>query len=304
MKSNNKPGYIDMFLKGELEKRVKKAKAILTRCNLCPHECGVNRRESTGFCRASDKLIVSSYGPHYGEEDFLVGSNGSGTVFFGFCNMRCVFCQNCELSFGGEGKIVTNKTLSNIIIEIQNKYKCHNLNLVTPTHFVPNILEALFMAIKNGFQLPVVYNCGGYEKLDTLNLLDGIIDIYMPDFKYNISEKGEKYSGIKEYSSSVKKALMEMDRQVGGLELNEEGIAYRGLIIRHLMLPGGLEDTKEILKFIKEKLSSNCIVNLMDQYHPAHKAYKYKELTRRLPFKEYEEAVSFAQKLDINLVED
>lgn len=282
--------------------KVVKAKKHLDHCNLCPHQCGINRKETIGFCRASDKVVVASYGPHYGEEAPLVGRNGSGTIFFGFCNMRCVFCQNCELSFGGEGEIISNEELSSLMLKLQDYYHCHNVNLVTPTHFVPNILEALSLAIKDGLALPLVYNCGGYEEIETLELLDGIIDIYMPDFKYDLPEWGQKYSQVRDYPEKVRIALKEMDRQVGGLKLNDEDLAYQGLIIRHLMMPGSLDNTKRILKFIKDELSPACLVNLMDQYYPAHQAFKYKEIAKELTREEYMEAYKYAQKLGLKLV--
>jgi putative pyruvate formate lyase activating enzyme len=286
---------------GELANRVNRAKKHLTECNLCPHECGVNRAEKLGFCRAYDKVVVSSYGPHFGEETPLVGRKGSGTIFFGYCNMRCVFCQNCELSHGGEGEIISNEDLAEIMLEIQNYYRCHNINLVTPTHFVPNILQALYIATERGLELPIVYNCGGYEKVEPLKLLDGVVDVYMPDFKYNLSERGVKYSGVKDYPKHAKNALKEMDRQVGGLKLDDMGIAYRGLLIRHLVMPGGLEDTKEILEFIKNELSPDCLVNLMDQYRPYHQAYKYKEIARPLKHQEYREMWFYAKRLGLRL---
>ena len=260
------PCYVKLLKNHQLEQRVLRAKEHLIKCNLCPHQCGVNRLEKLGFCQAPDKAVIASYGPHYGEEPPLVGHNGSGTIFFGYCNMHCVFCQNYELSFGGEGQIITNETLAEIMLLLQNHYRCHNINLVTPTHFVPNILDAVFMAAQKGLSLPLVYNCGGYENLETLALLDGVVDIYMPDFKYHLAERGSRYSKVKDYPEKVKLALKEMDHQVGGLKVNKDGIAYQGLIIRHLMMPGGLEDSKEILKYIKQELSPDCAVNLMYQY--------------------------------------
>ncbi len=185
---------------------------------------------------------------------------------------------------------------------LQNLYRCHNINLVTPTHIVPNILDAVFLAAQRGLTLPLVYNCGGYESIETLLLLDGIVDIYMPDFKYHLAERGSLYSKVKDYPEKVKVALKEMDRQVGGLRINETGIAYRGLIIRHLMIPGGLEDTKEVLKYIKRELSPGCIVNLMDQYYPAHQAFRYSEISQRLSKQEYGEALAYAQELGLNLI--
>ncbi len=301
MEVDHQPGYCKLLANGKLSEKVKEAKNHLTQCNLCPHECGVNRAEKLGFCRASDQVLISSYGPHFGEEAVLVGKNGSGTIFFGYCNMQCVFCQNCEVSFGGEGDTVSNADLARIMLTLQNDYHCHNINLVTPTHFVPNILEALSLAAEEGLTLPLVYNCGGYEKTETLLLLDGVIDIYMPDFKYHFTEWGKKYSKVRDYPQKVKKALKEMDRQVGGLKTDAEGIAYRGLIIRHLMMPGGLRNTKEILKFIKKELSPDCLINLMDQYYPAHQAFEYKELSKTLSPGEYNEALIFAKKLGLRL---
>jgi putative pyruvate formate lyase activating enzyme len=295
-------GYVKFLKNHQLEQRVLRAKEHLLKCNLCPHQCGVNRLEKLGFCRAPDKAVIASYGPHYGEEPPLVGHNGSGTIFFGYCNMRCVFCQNCELSFGGEGQIITNETLAEIMLLLQNHYRCHNINLVTPTHFVPNILDAVFMAAQKGLSLPLVYNCGGYENLETLALLDGVVDIYMPDFKYHLAERGSRYSKVKDYPEKVKLALKEMDHQVGGLKVNKDGIAYRGLIIRHLMMPGGLEESKEVLKYIKQELSPDCVVNLMDQYYPAHQASRYFEISQRLSKQDYNEALAFAQRLGLNLV--
>lgn len=295
------PSYVQLYQDGTLLERVRKAQEHITSCHLCPHECGADRTEKKGFCQAGDKAIVSSFGPHLGEESVLVGRHGSGTIFFGHCNLRCVFCQNWELSFGGEGRPVSNKELAEIMLVIQNHYKCHNINLVTPTHFVPNILEALYLAVKQGLHLPIVYNCGGYEKLETLGLLDGIIDIYMPDFKYAAAERGQKYSQAADYPNKAKLSLKEMDRQVGALKVNTQGTAYRGLLVRHLMLPGGLEDTKKVLKFIKEELSPDCLVNLMSQYYPSHKAFQYPELSQRLNASEYREALRFARDLGLRL---
>lgn len=296
-----KPSYLKSLESGILLKKVNEAKEHLTNCYLCPHECGIDRRKQVGFCKASHKVIVSSYGPHFGEEDVLVGNRGSGTIFFGYCNLKCVFCQNYELSFRGEGSLVSNEKLAEIMLILQNYYRCHNINLVTPTHFVPNILEAIYIAAKKGLNLPLVYNCGGYERIETLKILDGIIDIYMPDFKYSVPYRSKKYSQVLDYPKKAKMALKEMDRQVGGLKTHERGIAYKGLLIRHLILPGGLEDTKEVLKFIEEELSQDTLVNLMSQYYPTYNAFQYDELGRRINFKEYREAYTFAQKLGLRL---
>lgn len=297
------PGYLKLFATGELEDRAKEAAKHLVECNLCPHACGVNRKDAAGFCGAPGTALVASYGPHYGEEKVLVGENGSGTIFFSYCNMRCVFCQNWELSCGREGEPVLAPDLAGIMLQLQENFGCHNINLVTPTHFIPCILKALCLAAKQGLRLPLVYNCGGYERAETLELLTGIISIYMPDFKYDLPEWGKKYSGVGDYPAKVKAALKEMDRQVGGLQTDERGIAFQGLLIRHLLMPGGMENTKKVLEFIKEELSPGCMVNLMDQYYPAHQAYEYKEIARPISARELEEALLYARKLNIRLAE-
>ncbi len=301
MSSKMAPGYLNLP-DSELEERIRKARTHLTDCRLCPHECGVNRKKEAGFCRAPDQAVVSSYGPHFGEEPVLVGRNGSGTIFFAYCNMRCVFCQNCELSFGGEGEVVPEGELADIMLTLQEDYRCHNINLVTPTHFVPSILAALALAREKGLKLPLVYNCGGYEKKETLLLLDRVVDIYMPDFKYTMQERAEKYSGVRDYPEKVRETLREMDRQVGGVQTDSAGIAWRGLIIRHLMMPGGTGDTREVLKFISEELSPDCMVNLMEQYYPAHRAFEYRELSRKLTPEEYRESLNYARELGLRLV--
>ena len=297
-----KPNYVKLLQNGELSKKVKEAQKHITNCNLCPHKCGVNRTTEVGRCRASHKAIVSSYGSHLGEENVLVGNKGSGTIFFSHCNMSCVYCQNYEISIYGEGNTVSNEALSNMMLSLQNDYACHNVNLVTPTHFVPNILEAIYLAAKKGLELPILYNTSGYECVDTLKILDGVIDIYLPDFKYSSTESGKRYSKVVDYPKNVKKALKEMDRQVGGLKTDHRNIAYKGLLIRHLMLPGGLEDTKKVLDFIKNELSSDVLVNLMDQYTPSYKAFDYKEIATRLDPSEYNQAYEYGEQLGLKLI--
>ena len=297
-----KPCYLKTLEKGVLLQKVEEAEKHITNCNLCPHKCGVNRLEEVGICKANHRALVSSYGPNLGEERVLVGQRGSGTIFFGYCNLSCVYCQNYEISVHGEGDIVSNETLAQIMLTLQNDYGCHNINLVTPTHFVPNILEAIYLAAQSGLKIPIVYNCGGYECVETLRLLDGVINIYMPDFKYASAEFGQRYSKVPDYPKRAKEALKEMDKQVGGLKVDSKNSAYRGLLIRHLMLPGGLEDTKEVLGFIKKELSSDVLVNLMNQYYPSHKAFEYKEIAKRLDLIEYKEAYSYGEKLGLRLI--
>ncbi|MDD3367225.1 MAG: radical SAM protein [Sphaerochaetaceae bacterium] len=297
-----KPNYIKLLETGDLYKKVKEAQKHLTNCTLCPHQCGVNRKKEVGICQAGHTVIVSSYGPHLGEERVLVGSKGSGTIFFGYCNMSCVFCQNYTISSYGHGDLVSNESLAEMMLSLQNQHGCHNVNLVTPTHYVPNILEAIYLAAQKGLELPIVYNCGGYESVDTLKILDGVIDIYMPDFKYNSFELGKRYSKVLDYPTRAKEALLEMDRQVGGLKTDHKNIAYKGVLIRHLMLPGGLKDTKGVLEFIKEELSSDVLVNLMDQYYPSHKAFEYKEIAKRLDGKEYKHAYTYGKSLKVRLI--
>ncbi len=295
------PAYLELWQQGQLEARVEKALQHYEECRLCPRNCGVERGSGLGTCRAPKKAVVASFGPHFGEEAVLVGGAGSGTIFFAHCNLACVFCQNHELSFEGVGTAISAEKLGQIMLRIQNSYKCPNLNLVSPTHFVPSILQALLYAVERGFRLPLVYNCGGYESLPTLELLDGIVDIYMPDYKYSVAGRAHIYSKARDYPQTAEKALVEMDRQVGGLKTDGRGLATRGLLIRHLMLPAGLEDTKQVLQFIKDNLSSDCLVNLMAQYYPHHRAYEYPELSGRLRREEYGQAQAFARELSLRL---
>lgn len=288
------PSYVQLGAE-EVARRAAAAREKLRACNLCPHRCGVNRLAGEkGKCRAGAEALVASYGPHFGEEAVLVGRYGSGTIFFAYCNLRCVFCQNCELSWGGEGYPVDADELARIMLALQQK-RCHNVNLVTPTHFVPQILAALARAIPQGLSLPLVYNCGGYEALETLALLEGIVDIYMPDFKYTAAEPARRYSGAPGYPEHVKAALKEMHRQVGDLVIDAEGLAVRGLLVRHLVLPANLAGTREAMEFIARELSPDTFVNLMAQYFPAHEAWRHPPLDRRLTAQEYAEALAAAR---------
>jgi putative pyruvate formate lyase activating enzyme len=278
----------------ELSEKIKRSEAILKNCTLCPRNCKVDRTSGEkGFCKTGDKPFVSSWNPHFGEERPLVGRYGSGTIFFSFCNLGCLFCQNWTISHAGEGNTVFYETLSDIMLTLQ-QYGCHNINLVTPTHQVPMILKSLGIAIQGGLSIPIVYNCGGYESLDTLKILDGIIDIYMPDFKYADERVAMKYSKALDYPSVARAAIKEMHRQVGDLVTDERGIALRGLLVRHLVLPEGLSGTEEIVKFLAEEVSPDTYTNIMAQYYPCFKAVEHPLLDRRITADEYRKAVKAA----------
>jgi len=293
------PLYLRLYEEGKLRERAEALKQRLEACDLCPHECKANRLgQEKGFCRVLDKPIVSSYGPHFGEEQPLVGYGGSGTIFFTYCNMACVYCQNWEISHLGEGEEVSPEELARMMLALQAR-GCHNINFVTPTHQIAFIVEALVLAVEKGLRLPLVYNCGGYEKVETLKLLEGIVDIYMPDFKYWDEKIALKLSKAPKYPEVARAALKEMHRQVGDLLLDDEFIAYRGLLVRHLVLPGRLAGTKEILRFIAEEISPHTYVNIMDQYYPCGDAWKYPPLDRRLTREEYEEALQWAREVGL-----
>ncbi len=298
------PGYLKLLREGKLRERVESLKERLTNCDLCPHECGVNRlKGEKGFCRVLDKPVVSSYGPHFGEERPLVGYGGSGTIFLTYCNMACVYCQNWEISHLGSGEEISIEELSRMMLALQAR-GCHNINFVTPTHQIAFIVEAVFLAAERGLRSPLVYNCGGYEKVETLQILDGIFDIYMPDFKYWDEKIALNLSKVVRYPQVARAAIKEMHRQVGDLELDEDFIAKRGLIVRHLVLPGGLAGTKEILMWIARELSPNTYVNIMDQYYPCGDAWKYPPLDRRITKEEYEEALLAAKEAGLKRLDD
>ena len=276
------------------------ALSLLENCSVCPHTCGVDRLAGeVGKCRTSHRAMVSSYGPHFGEETQLVGRHGSGTVFFTNCNLRCVFCQNYSISQLGNGETVDSQQLADIMLSLQNK-GCHNINLVSPTHVVPQILEALELAVQSGLHIPLVYNSGGYDSTETLKILDGIIDIYMPDMKYDDEGIAREFSGIEDYPEVNKAAIREMYRQTGDLQMDEEGIAQNGLLVRHLVLPHGLAGTKRIVNFLSKEISANTYVNIMAQYHPRYKALQIPALGRRISSAEFGEALSLAQEAGLS----
>ncbi|UCC66600.1 MAG: radical SAM protein [Deltaproteobacteria bacterium] len=287
--------YIALYEKGELEERIDALREILKECRLCPRECKLNRLDGEkGYCQAGADLTISSAFPHFGEEPPLVGHYGSGTIFLTNCNLRCIFCQNYDISHLGQGERITGSELAQYMIGLQRR-GCHNINFVTPTHYVPQIVAALPEAIGLGLEVPLVYNCGGYESLEVIRLLDGIVDIYMPDAKFSREEDATRYCNAPNYPQVMQKILLEMHRQVGDLMLDERGIAYRGLLIRHLVMPNGVAGTKETLSFIAKRLSVHSYVNVMDQYRPLHRSGEYPEIDRRITYREYREAIKIAK---------
>ncbi len=288
--------YLKLYENNELDKRIEAAYEILKDCDLCPNNCHVNRNNKTGICKSGIDLIIASFNPHHGEEPPISGIYGSGTIFFTNCTLSCDFCQNYPISQMGNGKKITINELADIFLYLQSK-KCHNINLVTPTHFIPQFLKALKLAIPKGFHLPIVYNSSGYDSLKILKLLDGVIDIYLPDMKYGCNENAYKYSHIKDYFDYNKIAIKEMFSQVGPLQTDSSGVAIRGLIIRHLVLPYNIAESKKILDFLKNEVSDKMTLGIMAQYFPAHKAVHNKKLKFKIiPF-EYREVVDYAISL-------
>lgn len=293
------PSYLALQASGLLRERIEAARALLVGCRLCPRHCGVDRaREEKGFCRSGSQPIVSSHGAHFGEERPLVGRGGSGTIFLTHCNLGCIFCQNAEISHQGEGEAISTSQLARRMVQLQRQ-GCHNLNFVTPTHIVPQILEALPEAITQGLSLPLVYNGGGYESVETLRLLEGIFDLYLPDFKFVDPQAARAYCAAPDYPEVARAALKEMHRQVGDLEIDERGIARRGLLVRHLVLPHGLAGTREVMTFLATEISRHTYVNVMDQYRPCHQAHREPLLNRRISQTEYQEAIQLALQAGI-----
>lgn len=269
-------------------------------CVLCPRECKVNRLEGqVGFCRVSGKMKAARAALHFWEEPCISGERGSGAVFFSGCSMGCVFCQNEEISRGKSGKEITVERLAEIFLRLQDEQKAHNINLVTPTHYVPQIAEALKRAKKEGLEIPVVYNSSGYEKPQTLQMMDGLVDIYLPDFKYMSGEIAKKYSKAEDYSVWVKQALAEMVRQVPKAEFSEDGMMKKGVIVRHLLLPGCRKDSKEVLKYLAETYDNQIYISLMNQYTPMPGSARYPELGRKITRREYEWMIDYALKLGV-----
>jgi putative pyruvate formate lyase activating enzyme len=295
------PAYVALLASGELGRRAEAARTHLEDCDLCARYCHVNRRLTvTGaVCRTGERAVVNSFGPHHGEEGPLRGWNGSGTIFFSWCSLRCVFCQNWEISQKGIGREVEPEELAIMMLALQND-GCHNINLVTPSHVVAQILAAVSIAAPRGLRLPLVYNTGGYDSPEALALLDGVIDIYMPDMKYGDSEVAHRYSHIRNYWEVNKAAVKEMHRQVGDLRISAEGLAQRGLLVRHLVLPGDVANTDEVLAFIAGEISRSTYLNIMAQYRPCYRANDYPPLDRPITRREFEDALALAARHGLN----
>lgn len=295
------PSYLTLLKSGLLSERAEKLMAYYESCHLCPRNCRVNRTKAeTGVCQATAQVKISSAFPHFGEEQPLVGKRGSGTIFFSHCGLRCVFCQNYTISIEGEGVEISEAQLARTMLKVQS-FGCHNINLVTPTHYVPSIVSALEQATELGLKIPLVYNTSGYETLEVLELLDGIIDIYLPDLKYMATSSAAKYSsGAYNYPYHAKLAVKEMHRQVGELKLDEKGIAMRGVVMRHLILPNRIAGTEDFIKFVVQEISPATYVNLMSQYRPEYKAREYPDIARRLKRSEYAEALEWARKYGLS----
>jgi putative pyruvate formate lyase activating enzyme len=289
------PRYLKLFYDGTLQQRIHEAHALLKSCALCPRRCRVNRLENEkGVCGTGRQVMVSSSGPHFGEEAVLTGRFGSGTIFFTGCNLQCVFCQNYDVSHEVQGDEITAQQLADIMIVLQNKC-VHNINFVSPSHVVPQILEALPLAIEKGLNIPLVYNTGGYDSVETLRLLEGVIDIYMPDYKFSKDIPALLYCKAPDYPEIIKSALREMHRQVGDLQMDDNNRAVRGLLVRHLVMPDGLAGTRNAVKFIADEISIHTYMNIMDQYRPCGDIEKFPELNRSITPAEYEEALVAAR---------
>lgn len=291
------PGYLSLHRSGELKRRGEQLWAMMESCELCPRMCGVNKMKGEkGFCDANSQLEISAFHPHFGEEKPLVGKNGSGTIFLTNCSLRCVFCINWEISQGGQGSERTIDEFAQMMLTLQRR-GCHNINFVTPSHYSPHILLAVDRAASWGLKLPLVYNTCGWERVEIMKLLDGIVDIYLPDFKYADGEMAARYSsGAFAYPEITKKALLEMHRQVGIAKPADDGLIYRGLMIRHLVMPNNASGTKKVIDWIAENLPKDTYLNLMSQYQPVYKASDYPKISRRITREEYTTAINHARK--------
>jgi putative pyruvate formate lyase activating enzyme len=292
------PAYMKLFRSGELYRRSREALKYLESCKVCPHNCEVNRlKDEKALCRTGRHVTVSSAFPHFGEEDCLRGATGSGTIFFSMCNLKCVFCQNSSISQEDEGVEVEPEQLALMMIDLQNR-GCHNINFVTPEHVVPQILESLPLAVQLGLSIPLVYNTGAYDSMDSIRLMDGVVDIYMPDFKYWNADLSKKFLAAENYSDTARQVIKEMHRQVGDLTFNENGLAMRGILMRHLVMPNAAKDARDIMRYLAKEISPHTLINIMPQYHPAWKVStnKYPEINRPTTPEEVEETMKIARQ--------
>lgn len=293
------PLYLELSEK-DFDEKIEILFEKLRSCNICPRKCKVDRiKGELGYCKTKNLPWVSSYGPHFGEESVLVGYNGSGTIFFTSCNMSCIFCQNYEISHLRVGEEISYQDLAKIMIRLQDM-GCHNINLVSPTHQIPQIVTSLKIARDIGLRIPIVYNTNGYDSVETLKILEGIIDIYMPDAKYSNDAVAIELSNAPNYFEIMKEAIKEMQRQVGDLVVDNYGIAMRGLIVRHLVLPDNLAGSAEIFRFLSEEVSKNVFLNIMDQYRPCFKAMAHPKLSRRITREEYESTTKLAKSFGLS----
>jgi len=297
------PGYIALYRTGELERRAEELEARLSSCDICPRECGVNRlKNEPGFCHSACLPIVSTVCAHHGEEPVISGSGGSGTIFFGNCNMRCVYCQNHQISQDYKAqhfREIDSHTLAERMLYLQDELGCHNINFVSPSHFVPQLVRAVMEAVPMGLRLPLVYNTSSYDSIKSLRALEGIISIYLADLRYASNKLGRKYSQVSGYVERARGAIQEMYQQVGGLEVNGEGIAQRGLIVRHLILPNGLAGSEDSLTWLAREVSPAVTVSIMSQYFPAHRASKIPLLSRTISISEYSEVTRLIGELGL-----
>ena len=301
-----RPAYAKLEEEGRFAERIEQAYGMFDECRLCPRECKKNRRqEMRGFCRSSDQAVVYSHHPHFGEELPLVGQHGSGTIFFSNCNLRCVFCQNWPIAHEGRGRIVSDDDLADMMLDLQ-RIGCHNVNLVTPTHVMPNILGATRKALKKGLRIPLCYNTSGFERAEIVKLLDGIVDIYLPDLKYMDIAEADRYTigSARDYPVMAQQAIIEMNRQVGELLVDAQGIALRGLMIRHLVMPNRIAGTREFVRWVAENLSKTTYVNIMAQYHVAHLAFEYPRIARAITVQEYLEAMQWAEDAGLSNLDE
>lgn len=300
------PAYMKLEAEGKFADRIRQAYAILEKCELCPRRCAVNRRnEQKGFCRAPEKVVVHSFNPHFGEELSLVGQRGSGTIFFSNCNLRCVFCQNWPIAHDGWGNEFTDEELADMMLHLQ-RIGCHNINLVTPTHVMPHILNATRIAMQKGLRLPLCYNTSGYERVEMIELLDGIVDIYLPDLKFMDGAEAERYNlaAAFDYPVHAQGAIIEMHRQVGDLVTDENGVALRGLMVRHLVMPNRVAGTQEFVHWAAKNLSKETYINIMSQYRVEFRAFEYERIARAITSEEFVEAMTWAKEAGLTNLDE